>query len=87
MHILFVVLCLIVVIMVVIDSCNFSLLLHEQWGNLIKTPDSKVHVANMGLTWVLSAPAGPHVDPMNFVTRNYPSINEVTMTDMGKISQ
>ena len=24
-----------------------------------------VHGANMGPTWVLSAPGGPHVDPMN----------------------
>ena len=29
-------------------------------------PDSKVHGANMGPTWVLSAPDGPHVRPMNF---------------------
>ena len=28
-------------------------------------PDSKVHGANMGPTWVLSAPDGPHVSPMN----------------------
>ena len=28
-------------------------------------PDSKVHGANMGPTWVLSAQDGPHVDPMN----------------------
>ena len=28
-------------------------------------PDSKVHGANMGPTWVLSAPDGPHVGPMN----------------------
>ena len=32
-------------------------------------PDSKVHVANRGPTWVLSAPCGPHVGPMNFVIR------------------
>ena len=24
-----------------------------------------VHGANMGPTWVLSSPGGPHVDPMN----------------------
>ena len=30
-------------------------------------PDSKVCGANMGPTWVLSAPDGPHVGPMNFV--------------------
>ena len=28
-------------------------------------PDSKIHGANMGPTWVLSAPDGPHVGPMN----------------------
>ena len=27
---------------------------------LQNTPDSKVHGANMGHTWVLSAPDGPH---------------------------
>ena len=27
--------------------------------------DSKVHGANMGPTWVLSAPGGSHVGPMN----------------------
>ena len=29
-------------------------------------PDRKVHGANMGPTWVLSAPDGPHVVPINF---------------------
>ena len=33
------------------------------------TPDSKVQGANMGPTWVLSAPDGPHVGPMNLTTR------------------
>ena len=28
-------------------------------------PDSKVHGGNIGPTWVLSAPGGPHVGPMN----------------------
>ena len=28
-------------------------------------PDSNVHGANIGPTWVLSAPDGPHVGPMN----------------------
>ena len=31
----------------------------------LKTPDRKVHGANMGPTWVLSIPGGPHVGPMN----------------------
>ena len=34
------------------------------------TPDSKVHGANMGPTWVLSAPDGPHVGPMNLAIRD-----------------
>ena len=33
-------------------------------------PDSEVHGANIGPTWVLSAPAGPHVDPMNLAIRD-----------------
>ena len=32
-------------------------------------PDSKVHGANMGPTWVLSAPDGPHVGPINLAIR------------------
>ena len=31
--------------------------------------NSKVHGANMGPTWVLSAPDGPHVGPMNLAVR------------------
>ena len=32
-------------------------------------PDSKVHGVYMGPTWVLSAPYGPHVSPMNLAIR------------------
>ena len=32
-------------------------------------PDSKVHGDNMGPTWVLSAPDGPHVGPQNLAIR------------------
>ena len=32
-------------------------------------PDSKVHGANMGPTWDLSAPDGPHVGPLNLAIR------------------
>ena len=36
-------------------------------------PDNKVHGANMGTTWVLSAPDGPHVGPTNLAIRDiYP---------------
>ena len=36
---------------------------------ILPYPDSKVHGANMGPTWVLSAPDGPHVGPMNLALR------------------
>ena len=31
-------------------------------------PDSKVHGANMGPTWALASPGGPHVGPMKLAT-------------------
>ena len=40
--------------------------------DLHRSPDIKVHGANMGPTWVLSAPDGPHVGHMNLAIRvNY----------------
>ena len=35
-------------------------------------PDSKVHGVNMGHTWVMSAPDGPNVGPMNLAIRGVP---------------
>ena len=32
-------------------------------------PDRKGHEVNMGPTWVLLAPGGPHVGPINFAIR------------------
>ena len=32
-------------------------------------PDSKVHKSDMGPAWVLSAPGGPHVGPVNLAIR------------------
>ena len=37
---------------------------------LLYIPDSKVHKANMGPTWVLLAPDGPNVSPMNLAIRD-----------------
>ena len=34
-------------------------------------PCSKVHGTNTGPTWVLSAPDGPHIGPMNLAIRGY----------------
>ena len=36
----------------------------------INTPDNKLHGANMGPTWVLSAPDGPHISPINLAIRD-----------------
>ena len=33
-------------------------------------PDSKIHGANMGPTWVLLVPGGPHIGPMNLAVRD-----------------
>ena len=42
----------------------YSLIHNISWD-----PDNKVHGANMGPTWVLSAPDGPHVGPMDLAIR------------------
>ena len=40
------------------------------WLQIVEfVPDSKVHGANMGHIWVLSAKDGPHVGPKNLVIR------------------
>ena len=45
-------------------------------------PDSKVHGANMGPTWVLSAPDGPHVGPMNLAVRGVILDHVITAPDL-----
>ena len=34
-------------------------------------PDNKDHEDNMGPTWILSAPGGPHISPMNLAIRDH----------------
>ena len=34
-----------------------------------RNPDSKVDGANMGSSWVLSAPCGPHIGPINLAIK------------------
>ena len=41
----------------------------EKGTSIHHNPDSKVHGTNMGPIWVLSAPDGPHVGPMNLAIR------------------
>ena len=49
------------------QSCNHDNFQFSVNGESL--PDSKVHGANMGPIWVLSAPDGPHVGPMNLAIR------------------
>ena len=39
------------------------------WYTVHSYPDNKIHGANMGPTWVLSAPGGSHVGPTNLAIR------------------
>ena len=55
-----------------------ELILYAARGKISKTgmpagPDSKVHGANMGPSWVLSAPDRPHVGPLNLAIRGMPA--------------
>ena len=45
---------------------QFSIEIHSVSGATPSYPDSKVHGANMGPTWVLLASDEPHTGPMNF---------------------
>ena len=47
----------------------------------ILIPDSKIHGANMGPAWVMSAPGGPHVGPINLAIRD--DINVVKRMKFG----
>ena len=44
---------------------------------IVKPQDSKAHGVNMGPTWVLSAPDGPHVGPMNLAIRAYLAVHAI----------
>ena len=45
------------------------------------TPDSKVHVNNMGPTWGRQDPRGPHVGHMNLAIRDCPTCHTMHLTD------
>ena len=55
------------------DSSNIYTRCTRHWYLIVRLvylfPDTKVHGTNMGPTWVLSAPAGPLVGPMNLAIR------------------
>ena len=48
-------------------------------------PDSKVHESNMGPTWVLLAPDGPHDDPMNLAIREAALASSLPLGQMSLI--
>ena len=57
-----------------------------QWGQsraaiawAIITPDSKIHGADLGPTWVLSAPDGPHVGPMSLAIRDGAPLTQLSL--------
>ena len=52
-----------------LSSANNLLCQVWLWQDSGYYPGSKVHGANMGPIWVLSAPDGPHVGPMNLAIR------------------
>ena len=45
--------------------CSSIISVYEWSSEQLSIPESKVHGANMGPTWALSAQDGPHVGPMN----------------------
>ena len=58
-----------------IESCASWIVVIFGSGNMFTTrsqyiSESKVHLVNMGPIWVLSAPDGPLVDPMNLAIRD-----------------
>ena len=50
-------------------NTNKSILTRKFNAKIKADPDSNVHGANMGPTWVLAALGGPHVGPMNLAVR------------------
>ena len=50
--------------------------LMRYWKATNGSPDSKVHVANMGPTWVLSVPGGPHVGPWTLLSWSHTFIRK-----------
>ena len=48
----------------------FIISFQNAWNTFHKIPDSKVYRANMGPTWGLQDPCGPHVGPMNLAIWN-----------------
>ena len=52
-----------------VSNINLILTYNHKMNHLGSNPDSKVHAAHMGPTWVLSAPGGPHVGPVNLAVR------------------
>ena len=47
------------------------------WKPRRRSPDNKVHGANIGPTWVLSVPGGPHVGPMTIAIWETAEILEI----------
>ena len=55
--------------MAIISDINMWLWQWLKFMHYQQCPDSKIHGANMGPTWVLAAPDGPHVGAINLAMR------------------
>ena len=53
----------------IVKVWRLCVLTDHRYCAILLCPDSKVHGANMGPTWVLSAPDGPHVGSMILAIR------------------
>ena len=59
-----------VYVIVILYPISMSLyVITHWWAVKCAYPDTKIQVAHMGPTWVLSASDGPHVGPMNLAIR------------------
>ena len=68
-----------------VDQQRSVAVMNGKRAMILTVPDSKVHGANMGPTWVLSAPDGPHVGPMNLAIR-VSSITNCSLSAFGSVS-
>ena len=62
------------------NLCNHWLKDSVAVSRWVGNPDSKCCVANMGPTWVLAAPGGPHFGPMNVAIRKATAQNRQSIT-------
>ena len=58
----------------------------KDYTHMNNEPESKVHGAIIGPTWVLSAPDGPHEGPMNLAIRRGAILRRSPTSTLGLLS-